>query len=89
MTRLGLVAALWFGFAFVTWNVMFDRYVVASAVEFTREQVVRYHNGQPVVSIHDGFSPRVADAAVHASVWVVPIALGGIGAVVLTFRRVR
>ena len=89
MTRLGVVAALWAVFAFVTWNVIFDRHVNVAAVEFTRDQVLRYQNGATPISIHNGFSPSVREAALQATLWVVPIL--GVGALttLVSFRRVR
>ena len=89
MTRVRLVAVLWAVFAFVTWNVIFDRRVQVAAEEFTVEQVVRHQNGSPTVSIHDGFSPRVRDAALRATLWVVPIL--GVGALTtfVSFRQER
>ena len=89
MTRVGVVAALWAAFAFVTWNVIFDRHVMASALEFTRDQVVRYHNGDVLLSIHEGFSPSVRQAAVQATLWIVPIMAVGTLTTWLTFRRAR
>jgi hypothetical protein len=88
MTRRVLVA-LWLVFAFVAWNVIFDQLVATSAVEFTRDQVTRHHQGQPVTSIHDGFSPRVGEAAVEASLWTLPILAAGALATFFSFRRVR
>lgn len=89
MTRVGLVAALWAVCAFVTWNVMFDRHVMTSAVEFTRHQVVRHQDGDVLLSIHEGFSPSVTQAARRATLWVVPIvAVGGL-MTFLTFRQGR
>ena len=89
MTRTVVVMALWGGFALVTWNVMFDRYVMGSAIEFTRVQVVRYQNGEPLLSIHEGFSPRLRDAALQASLWVAPIVAAGALATALTRRQGR
>ena len=89
MTRIGVVAALWAVFAFVTWNVLFDRQVHVAAVEFTRDQVLRSQHGAPLISLHDGFSPRVSDAARQATLWVVPILAVGAVATVVSFRRVR
>ena len=60
---------LWLSFAFVTWNVVFDRGVANAALEFTREQIVRHQNGAPVVSIDAGFRPRVGHAALTASLY--------------------
>jgi hypothetical protein len=89
MARVGIVAALWAVFAFVTWNVLFDRHVYVAAMEFTRDQILRSQNGAPLISIHDGFSPRVSDAARQATLWVLPIL--GVGALTtfVSFRRAR
>jgi hypothetical protein len=89
MTRVGAVAALWAVFAFVTWNVLFDRRVSLAAEEFTQAQIVRYQNGTATISIHDGFSPQVRVAALQATLWVVPIL--GVGALMtfVAYRRKR
>jgi hypothetical protein len=89
MTRRAVVATLWAVFAFVAWNVIFDRQVDVAAVEFTRDQILRHHSGATLISIHDGFSPRVREAALRATLWVVPILLVGALTVVIPFRRVR
>lgn len=89
MMRMGVVAALWAVFAFVTWNVIFDRHVLVSAVEFTRDQIVRSQNGDALISIHEGFSPRVRHAAVQATLWVVPVMTAAALTLFLTFRRGR
>lgn len=89
MTRLSVVIALWAAFAFVTWNVLFDRYVMTAAVEFTREQVVRHQRREALTSIHDGFTPRVHDAAQQASLRVAPLVLVGAASIFVSFRRVR
>lgn len=67
------VICLWLGFAFVTWNVVFDREVAVAGVAFTREQVLRYQQGQHVSSIDDAFSPYVRGAALTASAWAVGV----------------
>jgi hypothetical protein len=89
MTRVGVVAALWAVLAFVTWNVLFDRRVNLAAEEFTRQQIVRAQNGGSPMSIHDGFSPRVRDAALQATLWVVPILGAGALTTWVSFRRIR
>ena len=89
MARRAVVATLWAVFAFVTWNVMFDRQVHVAAVEFTRDQILRHQNGAMLISIHDGFSPRVREAAMQATLWVVPILLAGAVSVFIPFRRIR
>jgi hypothetical protein len=89
MTRRGLVISLWLVFACVAWNVIFDRLVWTAATEFTREQVLRHQAGDPVTSIHEGFSPRVRAAALHASLWTLPIVAAGAALTFVSFRRVR
>jgi len=89
MNRLSVAIALWAAFAFVTWNVIYDRYVAVSAVEFTRQQVLSYERGEPLTSIPDGFTPRVRDAAWRATLLVTPIVAGGAIAIYMTFRRAQ
>lgn len=89
MTPRRVVLALWLVFAGVAWNVIFDRLVWTAAMEFTRDQVLRYQDGRPVTSIHDGFSPRVRLAALHATLWTLPIVAAGAAAVARSSRRAR
>ncbi len=87
MSRFGVVAVLWLACVGVVWHVVFDRYVATAALEFTREQVVRYQSGEAPTGIHAGFSPRVSDAAWHASLWVSPIVAAGALASYLAYKR--
>ena len=89
MTRPGVVIALWAAFVFVAWNVIYDQLVWTAATEFTREQVTQFQAGRAVTSIHDGFSPRVSDAAWRASLWTLPIVAAGGVAVYFSIRRIR
>ena len=75
--RLAIV--LWITFAFVTWNVVFDRGVADAAVEFSRDQIARHQQGAPVVSLDTAFRPRVRRAALIASAWSgLVLVLGGV-----------
>lgn len=89
MTRPGVVIALWGAFVFVAWNVIYDQLVWTAATDFTRAQVLHYQAGRAVTSIHDGFSPRIGEAAWRASLWTLPIVAAGAVAVFFSFRRVR
>jgi hypothetical protein len=80
------VIILWLVFAFVTWNVVFDREVTVAGLAFTREQVLRYQQGQPVSSIDEAFSPRVRAAALEASGWAGAILAIGATVLLLTPR---
>jgi hypothetical protein len=77
-----VVLALWLAWAFVTWNVVFDRAVAVAGAEFTRDQIARHEQGAPVLFIEDAFSPRVRTAAVYASLYAAAILAAG-GVVVL------
>lgn len=69
MMQRRFVIALWLAFAFVTWNVVFDRRTADAAHRFTRDQIVRYQQGVPVVPIERGFSPQLRPAALQASLY--------------------
>jgi hypothetical protein len=81
------VIGLWIAFAFVTWNVIFDRLVAAAALEFTQEQIARYERGEPTARIDDAFQPHVRRAALVASIPAGAILAGGLVVVKLASRR--
>ena len=89
MSRLGVAIALWIAFACVAWNVIYDRYVTISAVDFTRQQVLASERGAPLTSIEQGFTPRIGDAARRASLLVSPILIAGGGLIYVAFGRKR
>lgn len=89
MTRRGVIIGLWAACLVVAWNVIFDQLVWTAATEFTQAQVLQYQSGQPLTSIHDGFSPRVREAALLASLWTLPILAVGVLSVYVSFRRGR
>ena len=72
--------ALWFVLAIVVFNVKFDWDVRAANHAFVRSQIVRHQQGLPTLTINDGFRPMVRDAAQHAAVWLVVIAVAGCAA---------
>lgn len=87
MSRFGVVVVLWLACVGVAWHVVFDRSVATAALDFTSEQVVRYQSGGSPTGIHAGFSPRVREAAWHASVWVSPIVVAGAVASYLAYKQ--
>lgn len=89
MSRRAVAIALWGAFAFVAWNVIFDRLVWTAATQFTREQVMLHQAGRPLNTIHQGFSPRVGDAALEASLWTLPIVAAGALTLYFSCRQVR
>ena len=70
----------------MTWNVVFDREVAIASLAFTREQVVRYQQGQPVNSIDEAFRPHVRAAALEASGWAGALLVIGAAVLFLTPR---
>jgi hypothetical protein len=85
MTSRRVLLALWLAWAFVTWNVVFDRAVAVAGAEFTRDQIARHQKGEAVAFIEDAFSPRVGAAAVEASLYAAVILVTG--AVVMLRKR--
>jgi len=85
MTLRRIAVALWLAFAFVTWNVAFDRSVADAAHAFTREQIKRYEEGAAVVPIEVGFSPQLRPAALRATIYAGAVLL--CGAVVIARSR--
>ena len=84
--RTALIA--WAVFAFVTWNVVFDRRVYDASVTFTQQQIVAFQSGQPVSSLDDAFRPQVRRAAWEASAWGGSVlAVGFVLTMVLKRRR--
>ncbi len=80
---------LWAVFAFVVWNVAFDRQVYVAAVQFTQEQIERYQRGEPVRSIESAFAPRVGAAARDASIWGGAVLAAGVVLTLAVDRRIR
>lgn len=74
--RVALI--VWSAFAFVTWNVVFDRQVYLAAVEFTQQQIERQQRGEPVSSIDAAFRPRLREAAARAFVCGGSVLVAGI-----------
>ena len=79
----------WTLFAFVAWNVAFDREVAVAGSEFARQQIVRYQQGQPVETIDQAFTPRVHSAALIATGWAALVAVTGTAVIVFGSRRPR
>ena len=77
MMQRRLAIALWLAFAFVTWNVAFDRSVADAAHAFTRQQITRYQDGVPVTPIEAGFSPHLRPAALYATLYAGVVLLSG------------
>jgi len=79
----------WILLAIVVFNVKFDWDVRAANHAFVRSQIVRHQQGLPTLTINDGFTPMVRDAARDAAVWLTAIAGVGIAAAAAAGRGRR
>jgi hypothetical protein len=85
--KVPLVLIWWAVFAFVVWNVVFDRRVYEASVAFTQQQIVNSEMGQPVASIEAAFRPEVRRAAWEASAWGGSVLAAGIVLTMVVKRR--
>lgn len=88
-TGVRVALALWAAFAFVTWNVVFDRHVYVAAVQFTQEQIQRHQRGEQVSSIEDAFAPQLGHAAARATIWGGAVLALGVLLTVFAERQPR
>ncbi len=88
-TARRVALAIWAAFAFVTWNVVFDRHVYLAAVQFTQQQIERQQRGEPVTSIDAVFDPRLGAAAERASLWGGAVLIAGLVITAVTSKRGR
>ena len=79
--------SIWAAFAFVTWNVVFDRQVYLAGVRFTEQQIERQQRGEAVASIDTAFEPGLGGAALRASVWGGAVLVAGVALTALVFRK--
>ena len=79
--RVKLAIGLWILLAIVVFSVRFDWETRAAGHAFVSSQVARKQQGQPAISINDGFRPMVRAAAGRSAVWLVAIAAFGTVAV--------
>lgn len=78
---------LWIVLAIAVFSVSFDWQTRLAGHEFVQAQLLRQQQGQPTVSISDGFKPTVAAAARQSAVWLVVIAAVGNAAVMAASQR--
>ena len=81
-----LATLLWILLALVVFSVKFDWETRLAAHAFVRSQLARQQQGQPAISINDGYSPMVRAAAGRSAVWLVVIAAAGTAAVMASRR---
>ena len=75
-----VAALLWLSFAFVVWNVVFDRQLFVDASRFATESVVRHQQGIPLRTIDGAYRPAVRVAALRATLCAgMVLAVGALG----------
>jgi hypothetical protein len=85
--QVRVAIGLWMVLAAAVFSVMFDWQTRVAAHQFVRSQVLRHEQGQPVISINDGYRPQVREAARRSAVWLVVIAGAGTAAAIGADRR--
>jgi hypothetical protein len=78
---------LWIVLAIAVFSVSFDWQTRVAGHEFVRAQLLRQRQGQPYITINDGFTPMVRAAARESAVWLVVIAAAGNAAVLAASQR--
>ena len=81
-----LALGLWLAFAAIVFVVRFDWQTREAAYRFAIEQVARYEQGLPAVTINDGFRPRVRAEARRAGMWSGLILVTGSAGIALASR---
>lgn len=82
-----LALALWTILAMMVFSVTFDWQTRLAGWQFVADQIARRQLGQPLETIDNGFRPQVRAAALQSSRWLLLIAAGGAGAVLVAARR--
>ena len=77
---------LWLTFAFVVWNVVFDRILVLAGRRYSFAAVTATQNGHDYVRIDDWMRPATVHGLRVASVVALAIALFGLMAVAIASR---
>ena len=88
MTRsVRLALSLWLLCAAAVYSVTSDRQTKAAGRAFAQEQWARFDRGERLISINDGFRPRVRAIAARSGAWFLVIA--GTGAVATAWAARR
>ena len=77
---------LWIVLALAVFCVKFDWETRVAAHAFVGQQLARQRQGQPPITINDGFRPMVRAAARGSAVWLLAIAALGTAAVIAARR---
>jgi hypothetical protein len=77
-----MAMGLWFLLAIIVFNVRYDWQTRMASHRFIASQVTRHRQGQPTLTINEGFRPMVREAAFDGAQWFVAVASAGL---LLTF----
>jgi hypothetical protein len=78
----------WLAFAFVAWNVMFDRGNYVAGVQFAQTSIELHQQGRQPLTIADGYQPLVRASAARATLGAAVILVAGLALIFLTSTRV-
>lgn len=84
-----VAVGLWILLALIVFSVTFDWETRVAAHSFVRSQLARQRQGQPPISINDGYRPMVRAAARHSAVWLVVIAAAGTAATAIAGKQTK
>jgi len=73
-----VAVSLWLAFAFVVWNVIFDRLIVLAGRRYSYDATVLFHSTGKYLLIDTVMKPAVAHAARVASVVAAMIVAGSL-----------
>ena len=92
MTRRGsvrLAVVLWLVFAFVVWNVIFDRMLVLAGRRYSYDAFVLFHSTGHYLKIDDVMRPAVGRALRVASLTAAGIVVASMALIRVAARRDR
>lgn len=88
MTRpVRLALSLWLLFAAAVYSMTSDRQTKAAGRAFVHEQLSRHQRGERLLTINEGFRPRVRAIAARSGAWSLVIAGAGAAATAWAARR--
>ncbi len=87
--RLRLALLLWLSLAFIVWNDVFDAAVIRAGRDYLDQKALASQGKGADVTISGTMRPAVRRGAAMASLWALPIAAFGAGAVWFARREGR
>ena len=82
-----LAAVLWVVFAFLVWNVVFDRTLVLAGRRYSYAAAVAARRGEVLLRIDDWMRPAIRHGLLVASASALAVAVCGLAAIALAIRK--